>query len=81
MRPSNKTDADGLAVAVVLTLELVKIALVLVRRNHVVRIIINETRRTFTGPFFWHEGEGGVQKAFFCLPLSSHCRVAPPNVL
>jgi hypothetical protein len=33
---------------------------VLVRRNHVVRIIINETRRTFTGPFAWHEGEGGV---------------------
>jgi hypothetical protein len=60
MRPSNKTDADGLAVAVVLTLELVKIARVLVRRNHVVRIIINETRRTFKGPFAWHEGEGGV---------------------
>jgi hypothetical protein len=41
MRPSNKTDADGLAVAVVLTLELVKIALVLVRRNRVARLIVN----------------------------------------
>jgi hypothetical protein len=41
MRPSNKTDADGLAVAVVLTLELVKIARVLVRLDHVACFIVN----------------------------------------
>ena len=41
MRPSNKTDADGFAVAVVLTLELVKIARVFVRLDHVVSVIVN----------------------------------------
>jgi hypothetical protein len=41
MRPSNKTDADGLAVAVVLTLELVKIARALVRLDHVACFIVN----------------------------------------
>jgi len=37
MPPSNRTDADDLAVAVVLTSELAKIARVLVRFDHVAR--------------------------------------------
>jgi len=37
----NKTDAHGLAVVVVLTLELAKIARVLVRLDHVARFIVN----------------------------------------
>jgi hypothetical protein len=41
MPPSNKTDADGLAVAVVLTLELAKLDRVLVRFDHVARLIVN----------------------------------------
>ena len=41
MPRSNKTVADGLAVAVVLTLELAKLARVLVRRNHAARCIKN----------------------------------------
>jgi hypothetical protein len=41
MPPSNRTDADDLAVAVVLTFELAKIARVLVRFNHVARFIVN----------------------------------------
>ena len=41
MPPSNRTDADDLAVAVVLTLELAKIALVLVRFNDGAGLIAN----------------------------------------
>ena len=41
MPPSNRTDADDLAVAVVLTLELAKIALVLVRFNDGTGLIVN----------------------------------------
>jgi hypothetical protein len=41
MPPSNRTDADDLAVAVVLTSELAKITPVLVRFNHVARFIVN----------------------------------------
>jgi hypothetical protein len=41
MPPSNETETDGLAVAVVLTLELAKIARVLVRLDHVARFIVN----------------------------------------
>ena len=41
MPPSNRTDADDLAVAVVLTLELAKIARVLLRLDHVTRFIVN----------------------------------------
>jgi hypothetical protein len=41
MPPSNETEMDGLAVAVVLTLELAKIASVLVRLDHIVRVIAN----------------------------------------
>jgi hypothetical protein len=41
MPRSNKTVADALAVAVVLTLELAKLARVLVRRNHAARCIKN----------------------------------------
>ena len=41
MPRSNKTVADGLAVAVVLTLELAKLARVLVRRNHAAPCIKN----------------------------------------
>jgi len=40
MPPSNETETDGLAVAVVLTLELAKIARVLVRFNQVAAFII-----------------------------------------
>jgi hypothetical protein len=43
MPPSNITDADDLAVAVVLTLELAKIARVLVRFDHVASITVTET--------------------------------------
>jgi hypothetical protein len=41
MPPSNETEMDGLAVAVVLTLELAKIASVLVRFDHVAGLIVN----------------------------------------
>jgi hypothetical protein len=41
MPPSNRTDADDLAVAVVLTLELAKIARVLGRFRRVARFIVN----------------------------------------
>jgi hypothetical protein len=41
MPPRNKTDADSLAVAVVLTLEFAEIACVLVHFNHVARFIVN----------------------------------------
>jgi len=41
MPPSNETETDGLAVAVVLALELAKIARVLVHFDHVARIIVN----------------------------------------
>jgi hypothetical protein len=41
MPPSNRTDADDLAVAGVLTLELAKIARVLVRLHHVASLIVN----------------------------------------
>src|SRR4026208_754801 len=41
MPRSNKTVADGLAVAVVLTLKLAKLARALVRRNHAARCIKN----------------------------------------
>jgi hypothetical protein len=41
MPPSNETKTDGLAVAVVLTLELAKIALLFVRFDHVARSIVN----------------------------------------
>jgi hypothetical protein len=41
MPPSNETETDGLAVAVVLTLELAKIASVLVRFDHVASFIVN----------------------------------------
>ena len=41
MPPSNETETDGLAVAVVLTLELAKIARVLVRLDHVARFIVD----------------------------------------
>ena len=41
MPPSNRTDADDLAVAVVLTSELAKIARVLVRFDHVAVRIVN----------------------------------------
>ena len=41
MPRSNKTVADGLAAAVVLTLELAKLARVRVRFNHVARFIVN----------------------------------------
>ena len=41
MPPSSKTAADRLAVAVVLTLELAKIARVLMRLDHVARCIVN----------------------------------------
>jgi hypothetical protein len=41
MPPSNETETDGLAVAVVLTLELAKIASVLVRLDHVASFIVN----------------------------------------
>jgi len=41
MPPSNRTDADDLAVAVVLTLELAKIARALVRFDHVASRIVN----------------------------------------
>ena len=41
MPPSNETEMDGLAVAVVLTLELAKIARVLVRLDYVACFIVN----------------------------------------
>ena len=41
MPPSNKTDADSLAVAVVLTLELAKLAGVRVHLDHVGGLIVN----------------------------------------
>jgi hypothetical protein len=41
MPPSNETETDGLAVAVVLTLELAKIALLFVRLDHVASFIEN----------------------------------------
>jgi len=45
MRPSNRTDGDDLAVAVVLTLEFAKIALVFVRLDHIARVIVNANHR------------------------------------
>jgi len=39
--PSDETDADGLAVAVVLTLEFAEIANVRVRLDHVASLIVN----------------------------------------
>jgi hypothetical protein len=41
MPPSNETETDGLAVAVVLTLELAKIASVIVRLDHVASDMAN----------------------------------------
>jgi hypothetical protein len=41
MPPSNETETDGLAVAVVLTLDLAEIASVLLRFDHVARFIVN----------------------------------------
>ena len=41
MPPPNKTDVDGLAVAVVLTLEFAEIANVRVPFDHVASVIIN----------------------------------------
>jgi len=41
MSPSNKTDADGLAVAVALTLKLARIARVFVRFAHVASFVVN----------------------------------------
>ena len=41
MPPPNKTDVDGLAVAVVLTLEFAEIANVRVRLDHVASLIVN----------------------------------------
>jgi hypothetical protein len=41
MLPPNKTDADGLAVAVVLTLEFAEIANVRVRLDHVASLVVN----------------------------------------
>jgi len=41
MPPSNRTDGDDLAVAVVLTLEFAKIARVLVRFDQVAGLIVN----------------------------------------
>ena len=41
MPSPNKTDADGLAVAVVLTLEFAEIANVRVRLDHVASLIVN----------------------------------------
>jgi len=41
MPPSNETETDCLAVAVVLTLELAKIARVLVGLDHVSRFVVN----------------------------------------
>ena len=41
MPPSNRTDADDLAVAVVLTSELFEISRVLVRFDHVASFIVN----------------------------------------
>jgi hypothetical protein len=46
MPPSNRTDADDLAVAVVLTLELAKIARVLLRFDHVASVIVNADHST-----------------------------------
>jgi transcriptional regulator of nitric oxide reductase len=41
MPPSNKTDADGLAVAVALTLKLARIARVFVRFTYVASFVVN----------------------------------------
>src|SRR4030095_14180364 len=46
---SDKTDADGLAVVVVRTLEFTEIALVLVRFDHVASFTVNANHRIVTG--------------------------------